>query len=174
MARDYRQLNAVTVFDSEPCEKVENLYKFSGSIFFSELDVSKAYYQVPLTEGAKPMTAFPTHLGLMEFCRLPFGLVTACATYIRLMRIFLVGLSNVTFDNILIFSVDWSVHCFTLQAVFDRIQTHGLTLKSSKCHYGFPSLQYLGFIPGCDWLQPQPDKIEAILRVPPPQMKKDL
>ena len=175
MAIDFRQLNAVTVFHAEPgCNIEDDLYRFSGATFFSELDLAKAYYQVPLSERAKPLTAFPTHLGLMEFCRLPFGLVTACATYIRLMRIVLAGLPNVTFyfDNIFVYSSDWAQHCSTLSAVFNRIRTHGLTLKSSKCHYGFPSIQYLGFILGGDCLQPQPDKVEALCRIPPPQTKK--
>ena len=72
-------------------------YKFSGSKYFSELDLCKASYQVPLTDRARPLTAFPTHLGLMEFLRMPFGLVTACATYIRLMRIVLADLPDVIF-----------------------------------------------------------------------------
>ena len=175
MAIDYRQLNAVTVFHAEPsCSIEEDLHRFSGATYFSELDLCKAYYQVPLSERAKPLTAFPTHLGLMEFCRLPFGLVTACATYIRLMRIVLAGLLNVSFyfDNIFVYSSDWTQHCSTLRAVFDRIRTHGLTLKRSKCHYGFPSIQYLGFILGGDCRQPQPDKVEAMCRVSPPRTKK--
>ena len=109
MAIDYRQLNSVTVFHAEPvCTVEEDLYKFAGARYFSELDLCKAYYQIPLTEKAKPLTAFPTHKGLMEFNRLPFGLVTACATYIRLMRIVLAGLPNVSFyfDNIFVYSTD--------------------------------------------------------------------
>ncbi|XP_076060325.1 uncharacterized protein LOC143036653 [Oratosquilla oratoria] len=175
MAIDYRQLNAVTVFHTEPiCNIEEDLYKFSGSKYFSELNLCKAYYQVPLSERAKPLTAFPTHLGLMEFCRLPFGLATACATYIRLMRIVLAGLPNVSFyfDNIFAYSSDWSQHCTALRAVLDRIRSHHLTLKISKCRFGFPAIQYLGFILGGDCLQPQPDKVEALCRVPPPSTKK--
>ena len=107
MAIDYRQLNAFTVFQAEPsCNIEEDLYRFTGAAFFSELDFCKAYYQIPLSQKARELTAFATHLGLMEFCRLPFGLVTACATYIRLMRIVLAGLPNVSFyfDNVFIYT----------------------------------------------------------------------
>ena len=113
MAIDYRQLTFITVFHAEPtCNITEDLHKFSGSKYFSELDLCKAYYQIPLTDKAKALTAFPIHLGLMEFRRMPFGLSTACATYIRLMRILLAGLSNVSFyfDNIFVYSKDWSTH----------------------------------------------------------------
>ncbi|XP_050704489.1 uncharacterized protein LOC126989931 [Eriocheir sinensis] len=69
MAIDFRQLNSVTVFDAEPTCSVEgDLHKFAGATYFSELDLCKAYYQIPLTDRAKPLTAFSTHQGLMEFC----------------------------------------------------------------------------------------------------------
>lgn len=85
---DCRAINSVTVFKAEPsCTIEEYLFKFSGSTFFSEFDLTKAYYQIPLSRTVMPLTTFPTHRGLMEFTRLPFGFVSACATYIRLMRL---------------------------------------------------------------------------------------
>lgn len=121
MAIDYRTLNAVTVFHAEPVCTLEDLHKFSGAKYFSELDLTKAYYQVSLPDRVKPPTAFPTQRGLMEFCRLPFGLVTACATYIRLMRLVLAGLPNVTFyfDNLFIYGTTWQKHLNALTSVGD-------------------------------------------------------
>ena len=122
MAIDYRQLNSITVFHAEPtCNITEDLHKFSGAKYFSELDLCKAYYQVPLSDRAKALTAFPTHLGLMEFDRMAFSLSTACATYIRLMRIVLTRLSNISFyfDNIFVYSKDWSTHLEALRGVLE-------------------------------------------------------
>ena len=175
MAIDYRQLNSITVFHAEPtCSITEDLHKFSGSKYFSELDLCKAYYQVPLTNRAKPLTAFPTHLGLMEFCRMPFGLSTACATYIRLMRILLAGLPNVSFyfDNIFVYSKDWTTHLEALRGVLQRMREHHLTIKPSKCCFGVPFIRYLGFIVDGTNLQPQHDKTEAITTLLPPTSKK--
>jgi len=175
MAIDYRNLNAITVFHAEPaCSIEEDLYKFSGAKYFSELDLTKAYYQIPLTERAKPLTAFPTHRGLMEFTRLPFGLVTACATYIRLMRIVLEGLPNVTFyfDNIFIYGISWKEHLDSLRSVLDCLRKHGLTARPSKCKFGYDQIHYLGFIVDGKHLRPQFDKVEAMLKVPLPVTKK--
>ena len=81
MAIDYRQRNSITVFLAEPpCSMEDDLHKFSGPNCCSKLHLCKAYYLT--TDRVKAMTAFLTHLGLMEFCRMAFGLVTACATYI--------------------------------------------------------------------------------------------
>ena len=176
LAVDFRMLNAITVFDAEPINTItEDLHKFHGSIFFSELDITKAYYQIPLTDRAMSLTAFPTHLGLMEFTRLPFGLVTACATYIRLMRIVLAGLSDGVafyFDNIFVYGQSWDTHLYALDCVLQRLRHHGLTARPSKCRFGFKSIQYLGFIVDGKTLQPQENKISAIAQVPPPSTKK--
>ena len=55
MAIDFRALNFVTVFHAESITTMtEDIHKFYGSKYFSELDLIKAYNQVPLTERPKP------------------------------------------------------------------------------------------------------------------------
>ena len=177
MAIDYRKLNNITIFDSEPpCNVEGDLHRFYGCKFFSELDLCKAYYQVPLAESARPYTAFATHKGLMEFTRLPFGLATACATYIRLMRRVLANISGVSFyfDNVFIFSKEWPDHVKTLSIVLQRLRQHGLTARPAKCKFGYESLQYLGFVISGESLKPQQSKVDAILQVPLPKTKKCL
>ena len=174
---DTRAVNSVTVFHAEPsCSLEDELHRFTNSRYFTEMDLTKAYHQIKLTPYARQFTAFATHRGLMEFCRLPFGLVTACASYIRLMRIVLHGLENVSFyfDNILVFSTTWDQHLGSLTAVLNRLREHGLTVKLSKCKFGFKSLNYLGFVLGCGRLEPQPSKVKAILDIPKPTTKKTL
>jgi len=177
MAIDYRALNSVTVFHAEPACKIEDdLHKFNGAVYFSELDLTKAYYQIPLSERSKPLTAFPTQKGLMEFFRLPFGLVTACATYVRLMRLILVGLPNVAFyfDNIFIYTKDWKEHLEAIISVLERLREHNLTVRPSKCRFGFNEIRYLGFGIDGKHLKPQCEKIDALMKIPPPTTKKTL
>ena len=174
---DYRALNSVSRFDAEPAFNLEDdFHRFSGSKFFSEIDITKAYYQVELDADSRPLTAFPTNRGLMEYTRLPFGLLTACATYARLMRIVLADIENVTFyfDNILVFTKNWLDHIKTLNAVFLRLQSHGLTANPSKCKFGFPTIEYLGFVISERGLAPQKTKVTAMVEAKPPTTKKGL
>ena len=174
---DYRALNAVSAFHAEPaCSAEYELHKFVGSEYFTEIDITKAYHQIPLTEKSRPLTAFPTSRGLMEYRRMPFGLVTACATYARLMRIVLQDLPNVVFyfDNIYVHTVSWSEHVPAVGAVLQRLQVHGLTARPSKCKFGFKSLDYLGFKIEDGNLSPQEEKVKSISNVPPPRSKKAL
>lgn len=66
-----------------------------------QIDLTKVYYQIPLSESAMSLTITPTHRGPMECTRLGFGLVAAGASDITVMRLVVSGLSNIVF--ILIF-----------------------------------------------------------------------
>ena len=174
---DFRGLNAITIFDAEPsCSLDEELHRFADAIYFSELDLSKAYHQIPLHKNSAELTAFPTHKGLMEFVRMPFGLVTACATYIRLMRLVLDGIDGVSFyfDNILIFSKTIDDHLKTLRLVLERLKLHNLTVKPSKCSFGNEVIQYLGFTLGRGELRPLASRIEDICNISVPTTKTQL
>ncbi|XP_068245848.1 uncharacterized protein [Palaemon carinicauda] len=164
-------------FDCEPMPSFEqDLHKFADFMYITELDICKAYHQIPLTPESRKYTAFSTNLGLMQYVRLPFGLSTACATYIRLMRQVLKGLSFVVcyFDNIFIVSKDWKIHMADLETVILRLQEAGLTAKPGKCFLGYEEIQYLGYVINKRGIFPQQDKIGAILDMPAPTTKKQL
>ena len=175
VAQDFRALNSITNFDAEPMPNIEDdLYKFSNAVFISELDITKAYHQVKLDLDSKKYTAFPTYKGLMQYTRMPFGLVTACATYIRLMRIVFDKISNVSvyFDNIYVISKEWKDHLETLQLVLERLKLHGLTARPSKCNFAFQSVKYLGFNIKNNELSPLREKVDRIASLNCPNSKK--
>ncbi|XP_068241429.1 uncharacterized protein [Palaemon carinicauda] len=148
LALDFRALNSVTKFDSEPMPSIdEDLFKFRNMSFITELDITKAYHQVMLDPNARPLTAFPTYRGLMQYKRLPFGLVTACATYVRLMKKIFQGMNHISiyFDNIFVMSNTFQEHLETLSEVLRRLRDHGLTARPSKCHFCYEKVKYLGF-----------------------------
>ena len=61
---DYRQLNQVTIFDPEPMPKLEDvIHKLVNAKFISKLDLTKGFWQIPLTESSKEKSAFITTFG---------------------------------------------------------------------------------------------------------------
>lgn len=110
---DFRRLNAVTVFDAEPMPSAERIFsKLTGKKYVSKLDLSKGYWQVPLDDESKFLTAFSTPSGLYQFRTMPFGLVNAPATFSRLMRKLLHGMEGVDnfIDDIIVYTDTWEAH----------------------------------------------------------------
>ncbi|XP_062590636.1 uncharacterized protein LOC134252230 [Saccostrea cucullata] len=162
---DFRALNRITVFDAEPMPDVDAMFaKLSGHKYFSRLDLSKGYWQVPLSDSARPMTAFQTPQGLFQFTKMPFGLVTAPATFCRLMREVLNNVSNVDnfIDDILIFTHTFDQHISVLSQVLQRLRSANLTARPMKCSLTYRKLECLGHIIGDDKVHPHPDKVSAI------------
>ena len=111
----------LTVFDAEPIRLQDDIFvNLSKAHYFSKLDLSKGYWQVPLTESAKPLTAFITHDGLYQFRTMPFGLVNAPATFSRIMCKLLFGLEHAAnyIDDILIYTETWDEHIIRLRELF--------------------------------------------------------
>ena len=118
-------------------------------------------------------TAFSTPFGLFDFVRMPFGLQNAGATYSRIMRIVLDGLETTDnfVDDFVSFSGAWNVHLLELRRLFERVRSAGLTVKPSKCHFGYPEVE---FLVGRGSLRTMLDKTEKIARAPVPRTKKQL
>ena len=174
---DFRALNDITEFDAEPMPtREEFLGDFVNDLYFSEIDLCKGYWQIEMDSDCKKYTAFATHLGLMQFRRMPFGLKTACATFIRLMRKVTLNLNNVAcyFDNLVVHNNYWEDHLNDLRSLLKSLRYHGLTAGPSKCFLGYNEIKYLGYSVGDNKLKPLDDKVHAILEIPLPSTKKQL
>jgi hypothetical protein len=62
--------------------------------YISRLDMSKGYFQVPLSPQSQEKSAFVTPFGQFEFTVMPFGMKTSAATFLRLMDKLLNDLEN--------------------------------------------------------------------------------
>jgi len=112
---DYRELNKRTVKDAYPLPRSDEVQdQFSGSVIFSTLDLQSGYWQLPVNETDRAKTAFcpGPGLGLFQFCRMPFGLSGAPASFQRLMDTILRDLSFVTtyIDDVLVYSSSIEEH----------------------------------------------------------------
>ena len=80
------------------------------------------------------------------------GLQNSGQSFQRLVDSVLKGLPD-TFcylDDILVFSKSKESHLATLEEIFVRLAKAGLSLNLSKCEFGKPALDYLGFT--IDWV----------------------
>ena len=174
---DYRRLNDKTRKDAFPLPRIDDsLNSLSGQSWFSTLDLASGYWQVRLSEDAKPKTAFATHSGLFQFAVMPFGLCNAPATFERLMSQVMRGLHwkrcLVYIDDILVFGHDFESALQSLELVLIRVAEYGLQLKSTKCNLFRSSVPFLGHIVGRAGLECDPSKVSAVANWIPPSTIK--
>ena len=85
-APDFRWLNALTVEDAHPLPRQANVLATLGDdVFFSRIDFTIGYYDMPRHEDDKKYAAFSFPLGLHGYNRLPLGPRSSPATVIRMM-----------------------------------------------------------------------------------------
>ena len=167
---DYKvTINQANLTDSYPLPRVDELLaNLSGGKYFSKLDMSQAYLQLPLDEESKELVTVNTPKGLYRYNRLPFGVSSAPSIFQRTMENLLQGIKGVSvyIDDILITGTSTDEHLSTVDEVLEKLETAGLKLNKSKCFFLRPSIEYLGHKDG---LHPTTEKVRAIQEAPQPR-----
>lgn len=171
---DYRKLNAITVKDSYPLPRIDDLLQEAQStMFMSTIDLKSGYWQIQMNREDVEKTAFVTPFGSYQFTKMPFGLCNAPATFQRLMNVFRNGLPSVLLliylDDLIIISNSFERHMEDLQKVFERLKHFKLRAKQSKCKFACSKLKYLGHILTPNGIMLDPSKVAAIVERQPPR-----
>ena len=176
---DYRRVNAVSRKDAFPVPDLHDaLDHLRGARWFATLDLLSGYWQLGMTQRAKERSAFCTRRGLFQFCRMPFGLCGAPATFCRLMSIVLrdhIGVICLCYlDDVIIFGKTQAELLNRLDAVLSRLTECGLKVKPSKCVLFRTEIKFLGHLVTASGVQPLPDKVAAIKDWPTPRCLRDV
>ena len=173
---DYKNLNKSVKREIFPIPTFDQLTsQLCGSTWFTKLDASSGFYQLPLSEESKLLTTFITPFGRKMFNRLPMGINLAPEVFQRKMQEMLEGLEGVIcyMDDMVIYGDD-STHDKRLEAVLERIRTSGLKLNKKKCEIKRPKIKFLGNIISSEGIQADPDKIASIQQLQAPRNVKEL
>ena len=186
MCVDYRRINKlqpeVTNADGGkgcisliPLPKIDELYaKVKGYKVFSSLDLRSGYYHISLMDSAKPKSAFVlSSLGNYQFNRVPFGLAQALAYFQKLIND-VCNFAMGYLDDIIIYSRSEKEHLEHLEEIFIRLKAAGLKLKLEKCCFFKKHIQYLGHLISADGIQPLPEELESIAKMPAPKNPKEV
>jgi hypothetical protein len=65
-------------------------------------------------------------------------------------------------------------HAAIMEQVLDILQKANFRANLHKCYFGESKIDYLGYEITRDGIQPQPKKVEAILKLSPPKTKRQL
>ena len=175
---DYRRLNTVSKMDAYPMPRIDDLIDGLGKAkYISTIDLTRGYWQVPLSQESREKSAFATPYGLFQFNVMPFGLQGAPATFQRLVDKVLQGCeeyADAYFDDVIDFSETWKAHLVHLREVLTRLRAANLTLRGRKCKFGVSECVYLGHRVGNGMIQPEQSKVDAVRNMVRPGTKKQV
>jgi len=144
--------------------------------YFSTLDATHGYWQVPLEEASQKFTTFITPWGRFKFLRAPMGLVSTGDEYCRRGDLALAKIDNLqkVVDDILLHDRTFPGHVQRTWDVLSRCQEQGITLNPSKFQFAQEEVQYVGYVVSRDGIAADPSKLSAIRDFPAPTNIKEL
>ena len=174
---DFRKVNDKTKSDSFPIPRIADCMDQIGNAkFVSTFDMLKGYWQVPLTQRAREISAFVTPSGLYQYKVMPFGMKNAPATFQRMVNKLVRDIDGCEgyIDDVVIFSDNWSDHIRQIERFFQIMREAKLTINLMKSEFGKATVKYLGHIVGQGQVRPLDAKIQTIVKYPIPTSRKEL
>src|ERR1044071_8701446 len=176
---DYKDINKACPKDCYPLPeidlKVDSLAPYRFKCF---LDAYKGYHQIQMAKEDEDKTAFRADMGTFCYTKMPFGLKNAGATYQRLMDTAFVKQIGVNLevyvDDLVIKSREEDQMLLDIQKTFDQLRTVRMKLNPSKCSFGMEEGKFLGVVVTKDGFRANPDKVQAIERMPSPSSVREV
>ncbi|GKT31389.1 hypothetical protein ADUPG1_005861, partial [Aduncisulcus paluster] len=146
---DYRKLNKITVGMGQILPLIHDLFRvMEGMKYFTVLDLTSGYHQIPMAEDSIKYTSFVTEFGQYEYTRLPFGLKNAPPFFQDTMNRVLSGLIGtvccVYLDDIVVFGRTMASMLLSLFAVLIRLKQFNMRVNLEKTVIGAKEIEFLG------------------------------
>ena len=124
----------------------EILTKISTGKFFTKLDASNAYWQIPVDESSSKLLTFNSPKGRFKFVRILYGIHSAsdiCQQRIASIIEDIEGTANSQDDIIILEKTLDKIKQRNIN-VFQSIRKYGLKLNKSKCQFNKTEIIFLG------------------------------
>jgi hypothetical protein len=179
---DYRTLNVLSESLSWPIPNIKMMLDRIGSHrakYYGILDLSQSFYQIPLDEQSKALTAFITWCGTFEWNRLPMGIKGAPPFFQMVMAtIVLVGLiykiCELYIDDILVHAQTEDEFCDNLTQVLERCRKYNIKLNPLKCQLGLEEVEYVGHTINSNGIHFTRARLDNVLQFELPTFGKQL
>jgi len=170
--QDFRQVNECMQVDRYRLPLADEIFDAIGDCcVFSKIDARSGFWQIPIRQEDRALTAFWWRGKLFEFTRMPFGLHNSPQRWQAIMDMELSGCSSFArafVDDILVFSRTPEEHVEHVRKVLETLNAVGIKAHPDKCLFGCDVVEYLGFNVSRYGLTPHQAKVAAIaaLKVP--------
>ena len=164
---DLRSLNNVSYKDRFPLPKIRDcLDALQGNGYFSCLDISNSFNNIPIRQEDRDKISFSTRKGQFSMNRLPQGYCNSSSIFSRLMALVLrglpIGVCNSFIDDIIVLGRTARENIDNLALVFKRLREAGLKIKPKKVKLLATSVKYLGFVVSAEGIAVCEDRVACV------------
>ena len=167
---DMRFVNSLTVEGCTfPIRAANDAHtKLFGMKWFATLDVSSAYFAIPLDEESKQKTGFHVNATSYRFERLPMGAKHSASEWNFLAYVITAGIPGVTsyFDDLLCYAETFEELIETIELVLCRAIAANIRISFRKCKFGLTEeseIPWLGNLLNQNGLKPNQDRIDSLI-----------
>ena len=174
---DPKDLNKAIICENHKAPTLKEIaHVLTGATKFSKVDGNKAFFGMHLTEEASLPTTFNTHLRRYRFLHVPFELKMSQDIFQMRMDDIVAQCPSVLaiHDDMFIYGKNNKDHDANIINLFNVVQKEGLIFNSKKCAIKQESIMFFGGVFSAEGYSPDPEKIQGISKMTPPQMKQEL
>jgi len=150
--------------------------KLAGAQYFSKLDASSGFWQIPLHPDSTKLTTFMTPFRKFCFKRRPFGITSAPEIFQSLLSDLLRNREGceAIMDDIIVYGKSAEEREENLQNTFQVIMESGLKLIKEKYEIKKNKLTYFGHVLSAEGVRSVSEKVKAITELQAPTNVSEL
>ena len=170
-------LNKAIIYENHKAPTLKEIaHVLTEATKFSKVDGNKAFFGMHLMEAASLLMTFNTHLSRYRFLRVPSGLKMSQDIFQMRMDDIVDQCPGVLAidDDVFIYGKDNRDHDVNIMNLFNIAQKKGLAFTSSKCSIKQDSMTFFRSVFSANGYSPDPEKIQGITEMTPPQTKQEL
>lgn len=176
---DMSGVNNLMVKDKFPLPSIDSIIHGlgKGQQFFSRIDLRSSFFQVPLEEGSRHITAFATESKQYQFRVMPMGCSNSPSPFSRLISIALSKIPrDVCFayiDDVLVVARPKEQHIANIRTVFKVFRDRNLKMNPKKCEFFKDKISFCGHICSKEGISPDMGRYDKILKWQSPKTKDE-
>ena len=174
---DARNVNEAIQSSNLPIPKQEDIkVKLAHKKYFSKLDFKSAFWQLELAPESRYLTVFQIFDQLFRYVVLTMGLKPAQGELNAALTALFAHIQDVhvIHDDVVVVTDTVEEHLRAIRLLLEAISKAGLTLNPKKCTFLAKEINFWGMIFGEQGVRPNPEKVDDLQFLTPPQDKQQL
>jgi hypothetical protein len=176
---DARPVNKGLVPYRYPIPNIKKiLIEMSKKKYFSEIDLSDSFQQLPISDELSDLLTVTTSFGKVSCTRLTYGVQFATDVFQETMTLefmeFLESWLMIYVDNMQLKTDTKKEHLVALEQLFLRMRILNIKCRKEKCIFMVESIRTMGFLVQHGVIKPDPQKLDMLKRMPEPTTKQQL